>query len=257
MDHSIENLDDCVFDYLVSNKDEIASIYKIYHDITGETGHRCTSLNDPKNRDVYKRRFRTICYTLDNSYDNIYKYFNGDKLYLVYSERDFRDTIRKYTDEYDHLSLNDYSPSFNNITDVIEDLIDNDKFEFDLENNFDDNETIVHILVRNDRGDLLRKLLQSFDLHFDKKNKFGETPLDIATKCNNCEMVKMILEYGYSEKIHDLNQKNKTLRKTNTQLFNENNKYNNKINNLESSLYGYRISSFVLVFAWLWQLFST
>ena len=255
MDHSIEDLDECVFDYLVSNKDEIVSIYKIYHDITGKTGHRCTALNDPKNRSIYKIKFRTICYTLDNYYDNIYKYFNGEKLYLVYSERDFSDAIRNYTDEYDYLSQDDCYPSFSNIIEVIENLIDNDTFDFDLENNFDDNETIIHILVRNNRDDLLVKLLQSFDLKFDKKNKFGETPLDVAINCNNSEMVKMILEYTYSESIHDLKQTNKDLRKTNTVLINENKEHHKKVNELNDLLYMHKISSFVLILAWLWQLF--
>lgn len=55
------------------------------------------------------------------------------------------------------------------------------------------NNTLLHIAVLNENMELIRNLLIR-DIDKDKKNQFGQTPLDIAIQMNNKEIVKRLFD---------------------------------------------------------------
>ena len=68
MDHSIDNLNDCIFDYLLSNIDKPKSFDEIYDAISGTTGHRCSELSRYNSKKKYGSYFLSLCYNLNDNY---------------------------------------------------------------------------------------------------------------------------------------------------------------------------------------------
>lgn len=82
MDHDLSNLSICIFDYLVTQKDDWINIEKIFIDITGSSGHRCSHL-----KENHYNYFEAICYDLPTQYKNVnYNSGNGYK-YLQYTDK--------------------------------------------------------------------------------------------------------------------------------------------------------------------------
>jgi hypothetical protein len=83
MDHDLSNLNICIFDYLVTQqKGTWVNIKKIFLDITGPSGHRCSAL-----KETHYNYFEAICYDLPSQYKNVnYNGSNGYK-YLQYTDK--------------------------------------------------------------------------------------------------------------------------------------------------------------------------
>ena len=69
MNHSRDELEDCVYDYLASQPDKYHSIGKIFQDITtNDTGHRCKDLTDEADDRIY---FMWVCNNLRFLYEGV------------------------------------------------------------------------------------------------------------------------------------------------------------------------------------------
>jgi hypothetical protein len=210
MDHAIENVDECIFDYLVSNADEFKSIPTIFSNIIKETGHRCITLKNEFLK--YKNKFIATCYLLNNSYNNIHKIFINDRLYLMYSN--------KHIDSYDDYTQNitdDY------IFDADFSYLDKDGLAYYISYNYhdltnfnpcnylDDIDSIMHFIVKRDNHELVKKTLDRFECdkieyNIDNKNKDGLTLMNIAETNGNFVMYKKLLDIKYEKYIKDLNE---------------------------------------------------
>ncbi len=85
MDHTINELSECLYDYLVSNQDIPKNFEDIYKDVTGDTGHRCSALLNDDNTTNNIFKLLNVMYTLEYEYQFIHKYFDNNTLYLVYA----------------------------------------------------------------------------------------------------------------------------------------------------------------------------
>lgn len=83
MDHTLTNLNICIFDYLVTQeKGTWINLEKIFVDITGSSGHRCSEL-----KENHYNYFEAICHELPNQYKNVnYNGSSGHK-YLQYTDK--------------------------------------------------------------------------------------------------------------------------------------------------------------------------
>ena len=239
MDHPISKLDECVFDYLVSNKDKPRSLVKIFKDITKDTGHRCSTLGNNKDNESYKKKFISICYTLHKHYKNIKRRFQDDRLYLWYST--------ELSDIYKYDLDNDFSdddeldnmPKDSSIDYILENH--NDYKYFPLDERYDNYDNAIHILVRNGNSGTLKKLLDQFNIDLEARNSLGKTAMDIAVEKNNLDMITMLLDYKYKDKDFSFrekfNNKNKTVTNTNKILVKENKILERTVDRLEEDIY--------------------
>lgn len=194
MNHSLNNLDDCVFDYLALHADQPVSLVKIFNDIRSGSGQRCNELTDSAN---HRQRFLAVCYSLDRSYKNIKKIHRNNKLYLVFqkdrNDNDIFDNSSFNDQQYDNTWKEEY-----HVKDIIDYLCDNSMLaDFDTNyytNMFDQSETLLHLLVRYNRYNELEKVLQSGKVDLNKKNNKGETPLELAVNLKNLKMIKLLIE---------------------------------------------------------------
>jgi hypothetical protein len=216
MDHSIEELDNCIFDFLVSKPNQWFGIDEIYESITceSESGHRCQALKNNKHNGTYIASYKQIAITLNNKFTNIRSKIRtfDNVLCLIFDEKN---TYSKQFWPHEYVSdykmrdtiKSDWSFDANDILNYMDHGIDyndeiNSKHVTDI--TYDNTNSYIHLLVINNKIDKLDKLMKIYVLDLDIRNKWNLTPLDIAIKNNNCRMVKLILDYKYGNTIQNL-----------------------------------------------------
>ncbi|QKF94610.1 hypothetical protein QKU48_gp1152 [Fadolivirus algeromassiliense] len=237
MDHPISQLDDCIFDYLTSHPDTPKSFHSMYNDISGTSGHRCSELNDPYNRSLYKNRFLTACYTLDNKYQNIHKIFKNSIPYLIFSSKSKAEIMNDYNNQ-DLLNINsnDINIDYDSMIDY---LLENlDQYEtFDFNNaQITENETLLEHIVKSGNVDKFRKIMDMYDIDLTKRIN-NKSLIDVAFSSGNIQMLKELLEYQHSKKIMELTTSLSDIRRANTRLLNGNRVLQLRNKTLETTLY--------------------
>lgn len=86
MEYKIEELEDCLFNYLAEHADEAKSPFQLYSGIIKDTGHRCPDLKNPTQKILEK--YLECYYSLKDEYDNIYLVENGKVYFNVFSTKD-------------------------------------------------------------------------------------------------------------------------------------------------------------------------
>jgi ankyrin repeat protein len=239
MDHKIDELGECIFDYLSSCPDCPKSLTEIYNSISGTTGHRCTELNSYPKKDIYKKKFMTECYSLDSKFDNVHKIFKKDKLYLVYSNKEKADVLTMFNSYETHIP-NLYGEM--DLDAILEYVIDN----YEDHNDFDFNSPMVmHHLIKNNKVEQFKKVVELFDVDINSKDSSGKTLMDIALENNNAALVKALMEQDSNNKVSDLMISNKNLKQFNTKfnkqcedLLEKNNSLTQQLRNNQKNKWG-------------------
>lgn len=222
MDHKVAELDTCVFDYLTSHPDEPKSFTQIYNDISGTTGHRCSELQNMFNRQKYKDLFMTICYTLDNKWDNIHKIYINDKPYLIFSNKPKAEVVTEFQNigHTNSIFIDNATPlEYDNIIDYMTSADDTyPEFSFVDDLNIDEN--LLQYLVKKNKIEKLKKILALYDINLNEKVN-GKTLLDCAVENNYTEMVKELMIQEMNNQKNEYEANIKKLKKLNTKLQDE------------------------------------
>jgi hypothetical protein len=198
MDHELNKLDECIFDYLACNADRQVSLPTIFNDIRRQTGQRCEQLTDSYRHRQY---FLSTCYSLNRNYKNIRKLFRRGKLYLMFQkdklDQDVNMKDYDYNESiYDHHYWKDDYTLEKLIDYMCEDSIFDDFEDLYFSKIFDEYDTIVHLLVRYNKLETLENLIKFHNVNINCQNAKGETPLDVAIRMKNKEMVKLLIKYN-------------------------------------------------------------
>jgi hypothetical protein len=187
MDHTKDNLAECVFDYLASNPDRYIHYRQIFEDITRDTGHRCSELTDSL---ADRRYFMTICYSLNHQYKNIRKLcHNRDRdLYLAFE----RDTVDTGTEQYRGKQWTGLPFST-----VIDEIFSREMYhDFDTDYYYEtfEKEPLLHEMIRYGvSNETIRRLIIDRNLDIEVMNDHDLTPLDVAIAVQNGEMVRFLV----------------------------------------------------------------
>lgn len=122
MEHNLEELDECIFDYLSSNADNVISIDNIYRDITSDEGHRCPDL-----RYQDASLFIDHCFGLDKKFSRVKCFLNEGRMFLLFSKKNVvEDSFRKIdtcvcfsSDQILSSVLKSKSTKFNGVLDLV------------------------------------------------------------------------------------------------------------------------------------------
>lgn len=201
MDHALDKLDECIFDYLASNPDRFIHHRQIFEDITGETGHRCSELTDSTED---HRRFLAVCYSMNHQYRNIRKEFHQKEIYLAFE----RDDVDSHLEPY-------HAKAWTGIpySSVINHVFENDTSiyrDFDRDYYYEpfSSEPLLHEMIRYGvENRLVKELITDQNLSIDLENDHGATPLDVAISTQNKEMITFLI------RLHDIRSRRETDRR--------------------------------------------
>jgi regulator of replication initiation timing len=228
MDHSIDNLNICLFSYLASIPDSPKSFIQIFNDITGETGHRCSELNDPVLRNANKNKFMISCYSLDNEYDNIHKIYKNDVVYLVYSDNLKVEVMVQFDQYHNDISL-DTSLGIGDMNNIVDSLVGH---KIDLTTPIDN--SILEYLVRNGEHAKFKKLCDIYEIDFD-----FDKLIKLALEHKSIDILKELYECQLKEQKHGYDVHVSHAKKSNTKLLND-----NKILSMQNTTLRDEMSSF-------------
>jgi hypothetical protein len=265
MEYSIEQLDAAILYYLSTNANIAMSIKKIYNDICEEK--ICPDLYDQRLKEINKIKFTTICHTMDSRFTNLHKYFSNGTLYLMFSTRNKDDVLKSFfdnTNKVDEIANNQMEvPEY---CDIIKFALDNPQHSAKLK--FDDymdgTNTVLHIICINKRHDLLKKLLESYDVNTNIMNKDQKTPFDLLSDDKSTVlMMRELSDYNLKKNLLALEITSQKIRTINSDLVRENivvtDRYNNiskQIDKLKTSLFYRKIIVLPLLVLNLYQLYN-
>lgn len=160
MNYSIDELDQCIFNYLVCHQNIPKSMGTIYNDITSGSGHRCDELNN-NHREKYKYRFMTAFHSVPNNFENVKKTYSNRIPYLTFncddlsSDSDNETVLQNQGDNFKIKSFDKF----------IDYLLDTD-IDYDFDEPVYNHESILTHLVRAKDIDRIKIL---YDRKFNKK----------------------------------------------------------------------------------------
>lgn len=232
MEYDIDRLDEAIFYCLSLHPDAFLTPVRIYNWISNQS--ICPALNptDRNERDSLKIRFNCICRTLDTRFKNVHilrDSINPDIPYLIMTnkakieaEKEFiRQNFSSYIPEFDELNTMSLQ--------TIEYMIKNPEFSatLDFSEFVDGTDTILHILCKDCRLDLIEYLLDMYDIDINIKNLHGLTPYELLPFDHNDDSVKIItklLKYEYDTQVNKIKTNLRDIREMNTKLVNTNTK---------------------------------
>lgn len=182
MDYSLENLDECIFDYLVYNKDEPKSFIKIWADIYGENGIRCSEVYKRGNEIESEFKFYNICYTLPSTYKNVYKIYVHDTLYLVYTMKTDLEPLKK--------NLLGNATGFSSDKSLLQKIM---QLGCDNKQKYMFRGSLLEHAIKTSDWDLLQSLTKSWALDFyDDGDRFNM--LKFALQTPNTNILSLIID---------------------------------------------------------------
>lgn len=229
----IEQIETGVMCFLTQRPNEFISIISIYNNYDNDI---------PVSKLPEKKMFKTICELFDTRHNNIIKTYKNGMCYLCFTldESKLNDALKK-------VGLD--KPTFYNITESEQTRMDNDfrnidqcsviEFwinnpdvspSFDFTKYFDGENTILHIMAKNGRYDLIERLNNLYGVDFDIRNKHGEHIIDVA-KQGDFEFIKklvnLMLKSDKRRKDEKRSNEESDLKRNNMLLLRKNEESNN------------------------------
>ncbi len=221
MDHTLDELDACIYDYLVIHSNEPKTFMEIYEDISGSTGHRCSALQNMSNKIKYKDQFIITCYSLEKTYNNIYKLFKQDLPYLMFSSKTYEEVVRDLNISYSDAPS--YELNTMKIDTIVDSLVtymksttDDNYVKLDLDSH------LLQYLVWNNDTVKFKKLLDAFYIDVNMEIN-GKTLVTTAFESGHVEMVKLLMDEKLLQLESKFNVENNEVKKFNSKLSLSNN----------------------------------
>ena len=204
MEYTIENLDKAVFYYLSNNQDTPKSINNIYNGLCQE--NIVPELNNRKNHDINVIKLKSLCYFLDNKFQNIHKLHSEGILHLVCTKK--KDFIFNENENIDkeEIKINDYN---NIVNDVVKNPNQYPYLQFNDTLSVTDN--LLHLCCKFKDPKYLSNLLENYDVDIDIKNGENKKAIEIVTESNYTEHAIILKEYHYNKILNNLKSVNQKL----------------------------------------------
>lgn len=245
----IENFDiaDKILEELSAHHDVFYTIRQIHSALY----EKYEEFRHPDKKKILIGKLKVAFLTIEGEYNNIYRIVKEDKHYLIWSLKDKESILKenkiihpvtfvpscKDEDEKDLDNFSFISNDPKDYVQIITQLINDKNFSFMYDSNYIDGVNhAVHILILNNRLDLLQKLDELTTIDFTVKNIFGKSCLDLAKEVKNMDILELILEKIYESRINNLTNVNEILKNTQKKVYDQLSDNNKKIIELDRKL---------------------
>ena len=213
-----------IFQMLTMDANKFRSVYSLYNEYVME--HRNTR--------VSKKDFSLVCELLKTYYKNIEKKYYNNICHVAFVT-DSSLVSNNDTEQIRNLAKQELE-DFNSLDrcDVIEYKINNPKYCSDLSliELVDGTDTVLHLLARRNKYDLISKLSSLYDIDFDIRNKINESVLDVINYGDiqsATRIVKLITSYQINKYKLTNSISDDAIKKQNTTLVEQNNSLQKQI----------------------------
>lgn len=211
-------LDDGIFQLLTQEPNKWIPVVTLYNMYTREF---------PNTYNVLKRDFMAMCEMLHTRFKNVRKYHKNGMCFLAFVTDDSVITTDVRDEEYRTELENDNAFKSLKKDDVIQYMLDNSEYcqQLSFDEYFDGNDTIMHILYRNGKPDLVDKIMTSYKINMDVKNASGESLLDVinySDKLVSARLVKLFISNQVSKINLEHAKTMEQIRETNSSLLDKN-----------------------------------
>jgi hypothetical protein len=193
MDYAVDKLDECIFDYLTFHMDTPKHLNEIFNDIKSESGYRCSELKE--NELLGQFKCFNVCYTLDSNYKNIFKIFDHNTLYLVYTVNSdlqmIKDKLLYIRNPHNHIECHNDASLVSYIIKFGQELQPNVNYVF--------TGSIIEYYVKTKNDNLLQKLMDLWVLNINDQMKI----LKLVLHNSGNSTINLILD-TYSPNVNEL-----------------------------------------------------
>ena len=207
MEYTIENLDKAVFYYLSNNQDKPKSINNIFNGLCED--NIVPELNNRNNHDINLIKLKSLCYLMDNKFQNIHKLYTKGILHLVCSNN--KDIILEKTTDIEKENEEEIKITDYNI--IVKDVVKNPhEYPYlQINDTISEKDNPLHFCCTFEDPKYLSNLLENYDVDIDIKNGLNKRAIEIVKESNFTEHAILLKEYHYNKVLNNLKHVNQKL----------------------------------------------
>jgi hypothetical protein len=231
-------------------------------------------ISNTYDRDIFKNAYIHAFMSIEQEYNNIYRFIIADVQYLVWSEKskielyhNFNLIPRNNDNDDDNDNDDKNFEIYVDYRSLVQSYIDRNDFAFMHDNiMLDGTNNGLHILIKNEQLKSIKQLVELITIDWTITNKDGKTYLELARETKNHSIIEYIIESVCTSRINKLISHNEMLKDKQKELHTKNSElekeiikvnveYHKQVNNLSTHNINKTLVILFMTVGWLSTLF--
>jgi hypothetical protein len=177
-------------------------------------------------RDIFKNAYIHTFMSIEQEYNNIYRFIIADVQYLVWSEKSKTELYHNLNLIQRNNSNDDDAMNYRIYVDyrsLVQSYIDKNDYAFIHDNIIlDGTNNGLHILIKNEQLKSIKQMVELITIDWAIVNQDGKSYLDLARETKNLSIIEYIVESICTSRINKLISHNEMLKDKQKELYTKN-----------------------------------
>lgn len=222
-------------------------------------------------RDIFKNAYIHTFMSIEQEYNNIYRFIIADVQYLVWSEKSKTELYHNLNLIQRNNSNDDDAMNYRIYVDyraLVQSYIDKKDYAFIHDNIIlDGTNNGLHILIKNEQLKSIKQMVELITIDWATVNQDGKSYLDLARETKNLSIIEYIVESICTSRINKLISHNEMLKDKQKELYTKNSdlekeivkvniEYHKKVNSLSTQNINKTFIILFMALGWISTLYS-
>ena len=222
-------------------------------------------------RDIFKNAYIHTFMSIEQEYNNIYRFIIADVQYLVWSEKSKTELYHNLNLIQRNNSNDDDAMNYRIYVDyraLVQSYIDKKDYAFMHDNIIlDGTNNGFHILIKNEQLKSIKQMVELITIDWATVNQDGKSYLDLARETKNLSIIEYIVESICTSRINKLISHNEMLKDKQKELYTKNSdlekeivkvniEYHKKVNSLSTQNINKTFIILFMALGWISTLYS-
>jgi len=222
-------------------------------------------------RDIFKNAYIHTFMSIEQEYNNIYRFIIADVQYLVWSEKSKTELYHNLNLIQRNNSNDDDAMNYRIYVDyrsLVQSYIDKNDYAFIHDNIIlDGTNNGLHILIKNEQLKSIKQMVELITIDWAIVNQDGKSYLDLARETKNLSIIEYIVESTCTSRINKLISHNEMLKDKQKELYTKNSdlekeivkvniEYHKKVNSLSTQNINKTFIILFMALGWISTLYS-
>lgn len=222
-------------------------------------------------RDIFKNAYIHTFMSIEQEYNNIYRFIIADVQYLVWSEKSKTELYHNLNLIQRNNSNDDDAMNYRIYVDyrsLVQSYIDKNDYAFIHDNIIlDGTNNGLHILIKNEQLKSIKQMVELITIDWAIVNQDGKSYLDLARETKNLSIIEYIVESICTSRINKLISHNEMLKDKQKELYTKNSdlekeivkvniEYHKKVNSLSTQNINKTFIILFMALGWISTLYS-